>query len=539
MLLAGYPIFNLGSEADLSVSGMEPSGNRQYGLIKRQQKSSSVTAPKPSVFGANSDSDSEQSQQGNDWYKSAMRTAATGSVQAAQTRQVLRKAAEQDASVFQYDEVYDTLQRSDPDGGGGVASAPVQKKPRYMARLLATAEKRKQEHERRIERKVQQEREEEGDEFADKESFVTEAYKQKLLERQKQDEEERRRRLQEEAYDVTKQEDLSGLYRHLFLKREKQDNNMASGESKNDGEKSKETVKVKEENSSNRENSLSGDENSDEKNTETQIKFNKVRKSQTSIRRRRNSSDSSDCEERSRDRSHQTKSKLSSGTDSHRRRSGDRRLISPGKPGYKNHSSSREERRSRDRSPGRHGHRNDPSSREERKSRDHSPRRHGHRNDPSSREERRSRDHSPGRHGHRREPLSREERRSRDRSPGRHGHRNEVSSREERKSVGSRNRSGSGGRRHCSDQDREGDHDRRKIDDQSSNKRKHSPKPPQQNHSETVSVLEKSQANSAEERAKRREKLFTKRTVGAEFEAALARYQARKENGPPLIPVQN
>ena len=46
--------------------------------------------------------------------------------------------------------------------------------------------------ERRTERKVQKEREAEGDEFADKEQFVTSAYKNKLKEREEEEEKERR-----------------------------------------------------------------------------------------------------------------------------------------------------------------------------------------------------------------------------------------------------------------------------------------------------------------------------------------------------------
>ena len=64
--------------------------------------------------------------------------------------------------------------------------------PRYIEQLLKASERRKIEDERRAERKVQKEREEEGDEFADKEVFVTSAYKKKMQERQEQEEQERR-----------------------------------------------------------------------------------------------------------------------------------------------------------------------------------------------------------------------------------------------------------------------------------------------------------------------------------------------------------
>merc|ERR1711892_107073 len=85
-----------------------------------------------------------------------------------------------------------------------------------MATLLETAKKRQQLHERRTERKVQKEREQEGDEFADKESFVTEAYKQKMVEIKQQEEAEKLQDLKESVMDVTKQRDMSGFYKHLL-----------------------------------------------------------------------------------------------------------------------------------------------------------------------------------------------------------------------------------------------------------------------------------------------------------------------------------
>lgn len=56
---------------------------------------------------------------------------------------------------------------------------------------MATAERRKKENERRIARQIQKEREAEGDEFADKEVFVTSAYKKKLEEMKVAEEKEK------------------------------------------------------------------------------------------------------------------------------------------------------------------------------------------------------------------------------------------------------------------------------------------------------------------------------------------------------------
>jgi len=57
---------------------------------------------------------------------------------------------------------------------------------------MKMAEVRKKEEERRIERGVQRERQAEGEAFADKEQFVTSAYRQKLIELREAEEKERR-----------------------------------------------------------------------------------------------------------------------------------------------------------------------------------------------------------------------------------------------------------------------------------------------------------------------------------------------------------
>ena len=62
-----------------------------------------------------------------------------------------------------------------------------------MEKLLASAEVRKRDYLIAQEKKYQKEREEEGDEFADKEKFVTTAYKRQQEEMRKAEEEERLR----------------------------------------------------------------------------------------------------------------------------------------------------------------------------------------------------------------------------------------------------------------------------------------------------------------------------------------------------------
>lgn len=129
-----------------------------------------------------------------------------------QTKLSMQKALKEDPTIYQYDEVYDNI-----GARNKVKTIKVQeKKPRYIQNFLKAAERRKKEQEHRIERMVQKEREAEGTMYADKESFVTSAYRAKLEEFKKMEEEEAKMNRLESIGDVTKQQDMSGFYRHLY-----------------------------------------------------------------------------------------------------------------------------------------------------------------------------------------------------------------------------------------------------------------------------------------------------------------------------------
>ncbi|KAL9614414.1 MAG: hypothetical protein Q9167_001085 [Letrouitia subvulpina] len=110
-----------------------------------------------------------------------------------------REAQSIDPSIYEYDSIYDSLHAkpkssSSPSASGtgtgnsGTANEP--KKPRYMSDLLAAAEIRKRDQLRAKEKMLAKEREAEGDEFADKEKFVTAAYKRQQEEMRKAEAEE-------------------------------------------------------------------------------------------------------------------------------------------------------------------------------------------------------------------------------------------------------------------------------------------------------------------------------------------------------------
>lgn len=101
----------------------------------------------------------------------------------------MKKALEEDPTVFQYDEVYDDMEK---ERNEKKEQAKGDRKPKYIHELLKTAERRNRENERRIEKQVQRDREKEGDMYKDKEAFVTGAYKRKMEELKRLEEEEQR-----------------------------------------------------------------------------------------------------------------------------------------------------------------------------------------------------------------------------------------------------------------------------------------------------------------------------------------------------------
>lgn len=120
-----------------------------------------------------------------------------------------------DASVYDYDDAYDTFHAPKEPKNSTNASGP-----KYMTSLMQSAEVRKRDQLRAQERLVQREREAEGDEFADKEKFVTGAYKAQQEEVRRMEEEEARREAEEEER-KRKGGGMSGFYKDL-LKRDEE-----------------------------------------------------------------------------------------------------------------------------------------------------------------------------------------------------------------------------------------------------------------------------------------------------------------------------
>ncbi|KAI9853027.1 MAG: hypothetical protein M1838_002806 [Thelocarpon superellum] len=130
------------------------------------------------------------------------------------------EAVSVDPSIYDYDAAYDSLHAAAAKKASDAAAAEG-KKPKYMASLLAAAEVRKRDQLRAKDKLLAKEREAEGDEYADKEKFVTSAYKAQQEEARRLEAEETLR--EEEAQRRTKREGggMTGFYRSVLEKDEK------------------------------------------------------------------------------------------------------------------------------------------------------------------------------------------------------------------------------------------------------------------------------------------------------------------------------
>ncbi|TKY50683.1 Nuclear speckle splicing regulatory protein 1 [Spatholobus suberectus] len=124
-----------------------------------------------------------------------------------------KKALEEDPSVFDYDGVYDKMKEKETLP---LVQDREERKPKYIQNLIKKAKEREQYREIVYEKKIAKERSKDDHLYSDKDRFITEAYRKKLAERERQMELERLRELQEERDDVTKKKDfLLDFYSNL------------------------------------------------------------------------------------------------------------------------------------------------------------------------------------------------------------------------------------------------------------------------------------------------------------------------------------
>lgn len=129
-----------------------------------------------------------------------------------------QEAVEADATIYDYDTAYDALHAKSAAKAAAQREDSLQRKPKYMDSLFESAEQRKKDQLRARDKLLQREREAEGDEFADKEKFVTGAYKAQQEESRKAEEEERKR--QEAEEEKKKKFGMQGFHKQMLMEQE-------------------------------------------------------------------------------------------------------------------------------------------------------------------------------------------------------------------------------------------------------------------------------------------------------------------------------
>ncbi|CAL8465513.1 g5049 [Coccomyxa elongata] len=178
----------------------------KYGLQPgAKQKAKPVLQKQANVFG---DDDDEEGNVGQDIARHAAKKQADKKV-----TQMHAAALAEDASVFDYDGVYDSIQeaRVQPRQQEKLA-----RKSRYIEGLLDKAKEREREQDIIYERTLLKERAAEDHLFGDKDKFVTAAYKKKLEEDQKWLAAERIREARDAKADVVKAGHMGNFYRNIM-----------------------------------------------------------------------------------------------------------------------------------------------------------------------------------------------------------------------------------------------------------------------------------------------------------------------------------
>lgn len=129
------------------------------------------------------------------------------------TNKQSKSAQDVDPNIYDYDAVYDSLHAKP---ASSTSTADIEKKPKYMGNLLAAAEVRKRDQLRAKDKMLAKERELEGDEFADKEKFVTGAYKRQQEEMRRLEEEEVQREKEAEERKRREGGGMKAMYKHLL-----------------------------------------------------------------------------------------------------------------------------------------------------------------------------------------------------------------------------------------------------------------------------------------------------------------------------------
>jgi coiled-coil domain-containing protein 55 len=146
-------------------------------------------------------------------------TAVENSASAKEAENRAQEALEADAKIYDYDAAYDALHARAAGKRAAEQEDVLQRRPKYMDSLFESAAQRKKDRLRAQDKLLQREREAEGDEFADKEKFVTGAYKAQQEETRRAEEEEKKR--QEAEEEKRKKFGMQSFHKQMLIEQEK------------------------------------------------------------------------------------------------------------------------------------------------------------------------------------------------------------------------------------------------------------------------------------------------------------------------------
>jgi len=195
-----------------------PKNGKKYGLLPASQKNkqSKLLGKAHSIFQMD---DEEKTEKQN--VQRLLQDESSKIRKQKQLKEVYSSALEQDATVFQYDEVYDDVSstsRAKAQSSIKQRHSEKRKESRYIGNLMKQAQLRQIEKDRIYERKLQKEAEEEAKERGEAEmKFVTGAYKAKLKEQKRWELEEKAEEDYEEATSATKV-GMGAFYSSLLTK---------------------------------------------------------------------------------------------------------------------------------------------------------------------------------------------------------------------------------------------------------------------------------------------------------------------------------
>ncbi|OCK74282.1 hypothetical protein K432DRAFT_311038 [Lepidopterella palustris CBS 459.81] len=205
------PIFDEEDEAEPEYDTKAADGVEEIGIFELES-SSKPAETKPSAKPKEKQAAPPPLKNGAKRVDPTMEYGSLSSLQTAQKH--AEEALAVDPSIYDYDAAYDALHAKSAAKIAAEREDALQRKPKYMNNLFESAEIRKRDQLRAKDKLLQKEREAEGDEFADKEKFVTGAYKQQQEEVRRLEEEEKKR--QEEEDRKKRGLGMQGFYRKIM-----------------------------------------------------------------------------------------------------------------------------------------------------------------------------------------------------------------------------------------------------------------------------------------------------------------------------------